>query len=242
MAEVLRFSLAFGLLPTFVCAASAQSLSVYSEFARIDAAGNVTAPESPREILSPALGRNAYASFQVVVQVPDAKSWWLYIGQNPENAVRLTMYRQAAGKFEPVELPIAGKGAQVFWMDVWTDKARPVERIKVEPQLNLDDDWVVYPMEVRVMDAVVPDGERPAAEIEPVELMRGYICGVAGRPVTVEGLTPAALRYRNARQDLALAPRAPRAELLRMFGSCTAEAPENPEWYLRFRDYFLRLK
>ena len=230
------------LFVLFACAGWGQPLSVYSEFARIDANGRVLAPETPREILSPAAARNAFTSFQVVVEAPMAKAWWLYIGLNPENAVRVTVYRENNGKLEPVELPIPGKGAQVFWMDVWTDKARPVERIKVEPQLNLDDDWVVYPMEVRVMDAVVPDGERPAAEIEPVELMRGYICGVAGRPVTVEGLTPAALRYRNARQDLALAPRAPRAELLRMFGSCTAEAPENPEWYLRFRDYFLRLK
>src|SRR5260370_42579381 len=53
---------------------AAQPLSVYSEFARIDAKGNVTSPESPREILSPALARNAFATFQVVVQAPENKS------------------------------------------------------------------------------------------------------------------------------------------------------------------------
>jgi hypothetical protein len=222
-------------------AAYAQPLSVYSEFARIDAKGNVTVPESPREILSPAVARNAFTSFQVVVQAPENKSWWLYIGQNPENAVRVTMYREAEGKLEPEELPILGKGTQVFWMDVWTDRAAPVERIKVEPQLNIDDDWVVYPMEARVMEAIVPDGERPAGAIEPVELMRGFLCGVAGKPVTANSVTPASLRSRNARQDLALAPRAPKADLQKLFGACDAAAPANPEWYLRLRDYFFRM-
>src|SRR5438105_5445871 len=129
------------LLLMLAVAAAAQPLSVYSEFARIDAKGNVTLPESPREILSPAVARNAFTSFQVVVQAPENKSWWLYIGQNPENAVRVTLYRETEGKLEPEELPVLGKGAQVFWMDVWTDRSAPVERIKVEPQLNIDDDW-----------------------------------------------------------------------------------------------------
>src|SRR5207302_7865718 len=123
----------------------------------------------------------------------------------------------------------------------------PVERIKVEPQLNItlangDDDWVVYPMEGRVMDAIVPDGERPPGGIEPVELMRGFLCGVAGRPVSTTGVTPASLRYRNARQDLALAPRAPKPDLQKLFGACEAPASADPEWYLRFRDYFFRMK
>ena len=222
--------------------ARAQPLSVYSEFARIDAKGNATAPESPREILSPAIARNAFATFQVVVQAAENKSWWLYIGQNPENAVRVTMYKEDAGKLVPEELPILGKGARVLWMDVWAERAAPVERIKIEPQLNIDNDWVIYPMEARVMDAVVPDGERPAGAIEPVELMRGFVCGVAGRLVNATGLTAGALRYRNARQDLALAPRAPKAELQRRFGACDAPPPADPEWYLRFRDYLFRLK
>src|SRR5437870_8255996 len=111
----------FGLyiLVALAVTAAAQPLSVYSEFARIDVKGNVTLPESPREILSPAVARNAFSSFQVVVQAPDNKSWWLYMGQNPENAVRITMYREAEGKLDPVELPVMGKGTQVFWMDLW---------------------------------------------------------------------------------------------------------------------------
>src|ERR1700733_6174718 len=64
-------------------AAWAQPLSVYSEFARINASGEVTAPETPREILSPALVRNGFTSFQVVVQAPADRQWWLFVGQNP---------------------------------------------------------------------------------------------------------------------------------------------------------------
>jgi hypothetical protein len=234
--------LAVSLLLALAGVAAAQPLRVYSEFARIDAKGNVNVPESPREILSPALARNAFTSFQVVVEAPDNKSWWLYIGQNPENAVRVTMYRETEGKLEPQELPILGRGTQIFWMDVWTERGAPVERIKVEPQLNIDDDWAIYPMEARVMDAMVPDGERPTGAIEPVELMRGFLCGVAGKPVSATGVTPASLRYRNARQDLALAPRAAKTDLQKLFGPCDAAAPANPEWYLRFRDYFFRMK
>jgi len=242
MLRTRQFGLGALLAGATLCVSQAQPLSVYSEFARIDAKGNVTAPESPREILSPAIARNAFATFQVVVQAAENQSWWLYIGQNPENAVRVTIYQEAGGKLEPEELPILGKGAQVFWMDVWTERTAPVERIKIEPQLNIDNDWVIYPMEARVVDAVVPEGERPPGAIEPAELMRGFVCGVAGRVVSASGLTPSSLRYRNARQDLALAPRVPKPELQKLFGPCDAAPPTNPEWYLRFRDYFNRLK
>jgi len=43
----------------------------------------VVAPEHPREILSPAIARNAFASFQVVVQVAKGARYTLHIGQNP---------------------------------------------------------------------------------------------------------------------------------------------------------------
>jgi hypothetical protein len=219
----------------------AQPLSVYSEFARIDANGHVTAPENPREILSPAVARNAFTSFQVVVEAPITKAWWLYIGQNPENAVHVTMYRQSEGRLEPVEIPVPGKGTQIFWMDLWTPREAKVQRIKVEPQLNVDDDWVIYPMEVRIMEAIVPDAQPPPGATAPVELMREFVCGVSGRPVPAQGLTLASLRHRNASQDLALAPRAPQGDLQKLFGACDAPPPENPEWYLRFRDYFFRM-
>ena len=96
----------------------AQPLRVYSEFAKIDATGHVTAPAEPREILSPAIARNAFSSFQVVVDVPRGTPYQLYIAQNPENAVEVTLYRENGEKLERVEQPVSGNSTQVFWMDL----------------------------------------------------------------------------------------------------------------------------
>jgi hypothetical protein len=156
-------------------------LLVYSEFARIDAKGKVTVPAEPREILSPALARNAWESFQIVVEPSDATlPWQLYVAQNPENAVAVTLYRESGDKLEKVSQPVSGTGVQIFWMDIYTAKTAPAERIKVEPQLHINNDWVIYPMEGRVMDAIVPDapsGGWPQGVAEPGEVMRGFVCG-----------------------------------------------------------------
>src|SRR5438445_5135906 len=96
---------------------AAQSLQVYSEFAKIDASGKVVTPEHPREILSPAIARNAFTSFQVVVQVPKGTRFILYIGQNPEDAVRVTLYRESGERLDPVNQPYEAEGAQLLWMD-----------------------------------------------------------------------------------------------------------------------------
>ena len=96
------------LLMSASFAARAQSLRVYSEFAQIDATGKVTAPAEPREILSPAIARNAFSSFQVVVDVPKGTPYQLYVAQNPENAVEVTLYRENGDKLEHVAQPVSG--------------------------------------------------------------------------------------------------------------------------------------
>ena len=222
---------------------------VYSEFARIAANGDVSAPANPREILSPAAARNGFTSFQIVVKVPDGSPWLLYVAQNPENAVRVTLYRENGDKLEPVTQPARGDKTQVFWMDLWPDQGAPVQRIKVEPQLNIDNDWVIYPMEVRVMAATVPDGAWPAGTAAPGEVMRGFLCGAPQSPTAAAPAAPAetgvtipGLRFRNAQQDRALAPKAARADLQAKFGSCEGQPPaDDPEWYFRVRDLLYRL-
>ena len=223
----------------------AQPLIVYTELARIDAKGKVTQPATPREILSPSVVRNGFTSFQIVVDAPEGTPWQLFVAQNPENAVEVTLYREAGDRLEKVEMA-AGNGTQVFWMDLWTRRGAPVERIKVEPQLNINNDWVIYPIEVRVMDATVPDppsGGWPAGTASPDEAMRGFVCGSqfsasqAGKDVTI-----ANLRFRNAQQDRALAGRVSKAELQERFGACDATPSENPEAYLRVRDFLFRTK
>lgn len=227
--------------------AVAQPLLVYSEFARIDAKGKVTAPAEPREILSPALARNAWESFQIVVE-PSSESlpWQLYVAQNPENAVQVTLYREAGDHLEKVSPPVSGSGTQVFWMEIFTARTAPVERIKVEPQLHINNDWVIYPMEGRIMDAVVPDAPPagwPTGVAEPGEVMRGLVCGTAVAAGTApKEPTQTSLRFRNAQQDRALAARAAKADLEQRFGTCDAPPPaDNPEWYHRVRDFVFRL-
>ena len=121
---------------------------------------------------------------------------------------------------------------------MWADRDAPVRRIKIEPQLFIDDDWVLYPMEVRVVTATVP-GDGPAPHSSTAwEAMRNFMCGgkTGGEP------DPAGPRTRNVRQDLALATMAPKVELQKVFGACAAPAPSNPESYLSIRDYLLRLR
>jgi len=238
------------LLGTIAAACEAQPLTVYSEFARLDGEGKILAPETPREILSPALVRDGFTSFQIAVSAPKGEHWRLFVGQNPEKAVTVIMYRERGERLEPVELPVEAVEPAVFWMDVWTPKSAPVARIKIEPQLDFRNDWTIYPVEGRVMDATVPEvTPRPGTQ-SPVEAMRGLLCDSARKPAEIPpaAQTPATattmsrLHGRNAQQDLALAARAPREDLAKIFGSCTAVAPDNPEWYLRVRDYLFRLR
>ena len=218
-----------------------QSVQVYSEFARLDASGEVTAPAQPREILSPAIVRNGFTSFHVVVRVPKNMPYALYIGENPMHAVKVTLYRETAGHMEPVELPYQGDSTQVFWLDLWTDAGAPVRRVKIEPQLtvNLADNdlgWITYPMEARVMEAQVSENpRRTEADI------RTFLCGPIAAGHRAES---AADRFhsRNQQQDVALAARAPKTELLRLFGPCDAAHTDDPERYLHVRDYLFRMR
>jgi hypothetical protein len=221
-----------------------QPLRVYSEFAQIDPTGRVTAPAEPREILSPAIARNAFSSFQVVVDVPRGTSFQLYVAQNPENAVEVTLYRETGDKLEKVQQPVSGTGTQVFWMDLWTARDAPVARIKVEPQLHVNNDWVIYPMEARVVSATAGEVGSGVGGDEPAfQVMRQFLC--SRFPAIDYGAVPPGIsipskRVRNALQDLTLAKDAPRADLQTLFGSCASPAPSDPEWYLRIRDYLLR--
>jgi hypothetical protein len=217
-----------------------QPVFVYSDLARIDKSGTVTAPETPREILSPMVVRNGFTSFQVVVQAPSGKHWQLHVGQNPENAVSITMYHESGDALERVDLPIDSDGAQVFWMDVWTGKTAAVERIKIEPELKIDDDWVIYPMEGRVVDAVV-QSEKPLEPMLPAwDSLRASVCysGRLLQLVSSRSDTLPAMRSRNGQQDAILAKSYMVSDYLRkQFGVCDGAPAEDLNWYQQTRDY-----
>jgi hypothetical protein len=249
----------------------AQTIEVYSEFQRFDAFGRIAKFDGnsrPREILSPAIARNAYTTYWVVVTVPEGMPFALHIGQNPENAVRTTLYKQiAGGRLKPVTAPyegalpdaevgIDGQTTAVFLLDCWTDGRAPVRRIKLEPQLYANKTWYIYPMEVRVTSATVP-GVALKASVDLVpqnssleQPLQQTLCGGP--------LPPAGdLIRRNALQDAALARRLEtklgqdelQRALLGFVGAADAKAwcaapafpkDRGPEWYLRVRDYLYR--
>ncbi len=269
----------------------AQSLQVFSEFRRIDPAGEVVAADRggrPREVLSPAVARNAWASFHMVVTVAAGSRFTLHLGQNPENAVDARVYREVheqsgdawiPDRLEPVDLPYTGTtsaapsgsaAAAVFWLDLRVAAGAPARRIKVEPQIWIDERWVIYPMEVRIMPAIVPPIAEPYGPLPALDApadaaahapWRSYVCNAgqsgpaAAQPPTIRGFI-----RRNAMQDVALAQLMERAagrswmvarvlalaQASQAAAWCGSQAPppappgQGPEWRLKLRDFLYR--
>ncbi len=234
------------LLLALAASVCGQSVQVYSEFAQLSDTGDVVAPENPREVLSPAVPRNAFSSFQLAIQVPHGVKFLVYIGQNPDNAAKVTLYRRDGGKLVPVVVPYEGISSEVLWMDLWVEGDAPVRRVKIEPQIGIGGDWVPYPMEVRVTEAAVPgDPPRGQAVADPFQVMRAFLCGGDALPLSGRVPIGAELRFRNARQDVELAAHsseALREELKKTMGGCSAPAPPDPEFYLRLRDLLMRAR
>ena len=245
------------ILAAGCCAAQDASINVYSEFRRIDPFGRIVTPDrggNPREILSPAVARNAYASFRIAVKLPKNTPTWLYIQQNPE-LFGVRLYREQYTKvrqewipdgLQPVKAPafvilpdlaspIAGQNTQSYWLDLWVPGDAPVDRVRVQVVIKAGEDWIQYPMEVRVVGSVA-EGLTPLPMAMPA--LRGPITGawLAGwtalpGPAREGPLTVRRVVMRNARQDRALAEAA-----------SAPEPPEggDPEWPLDWRRKVLR--
>src|SRR5258706_15681828 len=121
----MKWALLLGFAGGFLCG---QSIQVYSEFAQLTDAGEVVAPENPREILSPAVARNAFTSFQLAIQVARGVKFQVYVGQNPDNAAKVTLYRRVGGKLGPEELPSGGQSSKGFWVVLWGGANAPGRR------------------------------------------------------------------------------------------------------------------
>jgi hypothetical protein len=210
-------------------------VAVVTEFHRIDPFGETVREdrqETYREVLSPAVARNATSSFRVVVELPAGKFYYLYVGLNPEDAVKVKVYkevfaRQPDGRWIPdelkeIELPylgsvgsqgIPGQKVDTYWLDMFVPKNAAVRRIKVDPQVHFEDHWISYPMEVRVVAAQV-EGDLPGAgESAPIHLpvdasaqmvWRAKLCKRFEKKSVSGPLTSRQLIERNARQDAAL--------------------------------------
>jgi hypothetical protein len=268
------------------------SLQVYSEFQRIDPFGNVVPADRarledvrPREILSPGVAGNAHASYHVAVTAPEGMPFTLFVGQYPPDFLGLTVYREVytklgsqwvpdgvervtlpfAGQLPDTSRPIPGQTTVTFLMDIQVPVGAGGIRTKLEPQLKLDNRWITYPMEMRILGATLPEHKDGAGTLAGIEepadstarrALESYLCG----STAIGSPAPNALRWftlRNALEDIVLArslePR-PGAtvlpEILRLAGSrdpakwCQAPVFPNDlgaEWYLRFRDALYRM-
>lgn len=269
--------------------AGAQPVRVYSEFQRLDPFGEVVAADKavrPREVVSPAAVRNAFASFHVAVNLPASVQYWLFVGQNPDRTVVPTLYKQLYARLGAAWIPdgleklsISGEGlvadvarqvpgqtTVTYWLDLWIPPDTKVERFRFEVQLNAGEDWVIYPMEVRVLNPVLAPPADRSGGLAPIgasvassaaSVLRNYVCG-AGKPEAEGTLTIRRLIRRNARQDQALArwlepklgksvliaemllPLAPNTEVQAWCQSPVFPKELGAEWYLRVRDYLYR--
>jgi hypothetical protein len=224
------------LLAALAGVLAAQSVDIYSEFSRVDPFGEIVAADrggQRREILSPAVARNAWASFHLVISAPPKTSYLLYVATNPLSACRVALYKEHFEKTpagwvpdrltELKRLPdfgvvpdpddgVDGQTTRAYLLDLWIPPDADVSRFRLEVQLKVGY-WVVRPMEVRVIAPRVPD---LIVATEPVALppvTSGSDAAALGALFDVKGrdypapTTVRAIILRNAVQDMALASR-----------------------------------
>ncbi len=266
---------------------AAQSIQVYSEFRRVDPYGEIVPQDRggrPREILSPLLARNSHALFHLVVEVPPGKLYYLYVGTNPKDVFRIRVYKEmyqlqgtvrVPDRLLPVTLPymshipdryhgLSDQKVESFLVDVFVPADVADERIKLEPQVNVDGHWVTYPMEVRISKVAAPPFHPRAARLpsvrEPADAsalgpLRDYLCGESEKE-TEAPMAVRSLIRRDALEDMAIAKElekrigkeAVAKGLLRGLGIsrdafCATGKPKSPlgpEWYLKGRDFLYR--
>jgi hypothetical protein len=171
-------------------------VEIYSEFQRIDPYGNVVGVdkgERPREIISPAVPRNAHVSFHVAVTVPRGQNYFLFVVPNPLDACGVEMYRehftQTAHGWVPdalIELHslpdfgfmpdpdqnIPGQNTRVYLLDLWIPPTARPPGFRIEVQMKMGY-FYVRPMEIRVIPVNVPNvpeaGERSKASLAGIE-------------------------------------------------------------------------
>jgi len=277
-----RFTTAI-ILASLAGPLGAQSVAIYSEFQRIDPFGKVVPVDRsdyPREILSPELARNAHSSFHIAVQVPPNTSYFLYAGSNPAHVIETRLFKEEFTKVDagwypdalaPVRHPafgvipdaaagIPGQTTRCYLLDIWVPPDAAVQRVRIEVLLKVGV-WYIAPMEVRIVEARVPQHERSYAMREALpgveersdsaamECVAGYVMGGPQTWVGGEANIRDIIR-RDAEQDMAIArlhgqvplPLFLLAEdgIVQWWMQTPAFHWSGPEWYLRMRDWIYR--
>jgi hypothetical protein len=278
----MRFS--YFLLLIHAAPLAAQSLRIYSEFQRIDPFGQIVSidrSEHPREILSPALARNAHAAFHVAITLPENTSYFLYVGSNPGNIIETHLYKEDFTRdgdqwipdaLTPLRSPyfgvipdaaagIPGQTTRCYLLDIWVPGDAPVQRVRVEVLMKIGI-WYVAPMEVRIVEALVPPHSEPSAITSPrlpgldervdlpaMDCVARFLLG--GTQTWTGGTTNIRdVIRRDAEQDMAIARRySPIPQplwflaedgILEWWMRTPAFNWSGAEWYLRVRDWIYR--
>jgi hypothetical protein len=215
------FLLLVALAPSF--GQTIESVRLYSEMTRIDPFGKPllvdhppAAKNPPREMLSPAVARNAFFSVQFAVSAPPRTNYFLAVQAYPPNVLRWKVYRerfeQRQGQWIPdalieeekpyfevmpdLEVNIPGQNTQVYLIDVWVSAEIPSSGVRLE-MLAKTDTWRMAPMEVRIYPNEVPAlASAPAREsalpdpLQPMDTVAAAILD-AFRAGHVPGAEPA---------------------------------------------------
>ena len=260
---------------------AAQTLTLRSEFLRVDPRGEILASDATpqaRELLSPAVVRNGFASFHLVIE-SERGNYFLFAGSNPANVFGISVYQEnfvrhgedwIPDTLEPVKLPsfgvipdpqaaIPGQTARVYLLDLWVPPDAPVGRVRLEVQMKAGG-WTIWPMEVRILPARVPELRYRSPEPLPDAALRADESAMA--PLVdylgQHGEGPDARRAkslshpskdaphslrevirRNAEQDMALARGLdPKLLVPELKGKVSAGG--GGEWYLGVRDLIYR--
>jgi len=223
----------------------AQSVQIFSEFQRVDPFGNtlgVDRSPSPREIISPAVARNSFASFHLAVSVPRGQTYFLFVQANPPGILGIHLYKEQFLHYQDEWIPdtlaetalpsfgvipdaqanIPGQTTRDYLLDLWVPPDAEIgRRVRVEVLLKYGT-WVVVPMEVRITPALVPaPGSFLSAPLpgifEPADAaaMRALAAHLSGLHEWNRDpiLSVRGVLRRNAQQDMALAAAHPTPEL-----------------------------
>ncbi len=179
-------TLALALAP-----ALAQELVLYPEYQRPDLHGAILKADQggrEREINSPAVVRNGYASYIVVAKLPAPGPYRFDIAMNPAGRLRADVYRIWFDRVEPggdyvpdalIPVPntffgnvpdadnaVPGQTAVAFWLDLHVPANARRETVRVEAVLQALGRRDVYPLEVRILPLSVPDEDALEAVYE----------------------------------------------------------------------------
>jgi len=206
------------------------------------------------------------------VTIPAKESYFLYVVPNPVTACRVSLYKEHFVKTKAGWIPdrrtelerlpdfgtmpdpedsVDGQTTRVYLVDIWLPPNADVARFRLEVQLKVAD-WTVRPMEVRVIQARVPNlpagADRPLPDLElgAAAAAVGELSAVwSGKDLTMPppGLTTRGILRRNAVQDIALAQgdASIAGRVLDLFRVNSVFTPRvlGAEWWLRLRDYLL---